>query len=649
MQLSAIDNLSNQIQRQLGIAGTERDKEISSLTSGLRINKAADDAANISIASRVKVAASSISAELENLSALKGALAAVETQLSETADALNRIEELTIQGQGLAGSSVPIAISEAIGQDIRLIERAIEHPVYNNASTAELIQKLSLNGDGDEADPLSINSLGLGTVSYLTIEGGGISTPQLGEVTSVPVQNTSGTNREVLVHGSDEKLYLISRDTTTGGYFFERIDPSGQESGVRVQLPPGTTDRWELEELSDGTFIVIEGRSGEVYQLDRDGNTLSSYRVDSGALAGQELDHNVADLGDGEYFISWYNRASAGVAPTGGQGRIVSYDGAVQGALMEMAPIEAQRVPLQSVVYNDQVFSLYFSRGPDQTGSLGLRILNLDSGNIVTEQQDLIQIDRIIQNIGGSNLVVNDDGIFVSWMTAGDSQLNGPAYLRAYDHDLSPRGERVEVSPVVDKHYAMRSFTSPSGERLLTTITSNTTLGQDALLQLFDKDLNLKSSKTISGAVGQVLLAETLSSSSKISLIGNSGFQEPYSLFQVEVSEVVTPAPGQSYTQLNLEFDPIAEPSKSLFSINSARLVISELRTKVGAQLNGIDHRVNDLGNRLIQTSAQLSRIQDTNFGEAAQNLTRALLVSEVNVMIENQINEQRNLVLQLV
>lgn len=190
MQLSAIDNLSKQIQRQLGIAVTERDKEISSLTSGLRINKAADDAANISIASRVKVAASSISAELENLSALKGALAAVETQLSETADALNRIEELTIQGQGLAGSSVPIAISEAIGQDIRLIERAIEHPVYDNASTAELIQKMSLNGDGDEADPLSINSLGLGTVSYLTIEGGGISTPELGEVTSVPVQNT---------------------------------------------------------------------------------------------------------------------------------------------------------------------------------------------------------------------------------------------------------------------------------------------------------------------------------------------------------------------------------------------------------------------------------------------------------------------------
>ncbi len=190
MNLSAVDSLSSQIHRQLGVAGTEKDKTILSLSSGLRISKAADDAANISIASRVKVAASSISAELENLSALKGALAAVETQLSEAADALTRIEELTIQGQGLAGSSVPIAISEAIEQDMKLIERAIERPVYNEASTAELIQKLSINGDDDDANPLSIDSLGLGTLSMLTIEGGGISTPELGEVTSVPVQNT---------------------------------------------------------------------------------------------------------------------------------------------------------------------------------------------------------------------------------------------------------------------------------------------------------------------------------------------------------------------------------------------------------------------------------------------------------------------------
>ncbi len=227
-----------------------------------------------------------------------------------------------------------------------------------------------------------------------------------------------------------------------------------------------------------------------------------------------------------------------------------------------------------------------------------------------------------------------------------NSAQSGPAYLRAYDHSLTPRDESVEVSPNVDKHLAMRAFTSLSGEKFLATVNSNVSPGQDALLQLFDTDLNLKSSQTISGAVGQVLLAETLSSHSRISLIGNSAFLEPYSIFQVEVSELVTPGPGQSYTQLDLEFDPIAEPGKSLFSIDSARRVISDLRTKIGAQLNGIDHRVDELGNRLIQTSAQLSRIQDTRYGEAAQNLTRALLISEVNVMIENQINEQRNLVL---
>ena len=648
MKLSAVDNLSSQIHRQLGVAGGEKDKTISSLSTGLRINKAADDASNISIASRVKVAASSISAELENLSALKGALVAVETQLSETADALTRLEELTIQGQGLAGSSVPIAISEAIEQNIKLIERAIERPVYNNSSTAELIQKLSINGVDGEAAPLSIDSLELGKVSVLTIEGGGIIKPKLGEVTSIPVQNTSGTNREVLVHGSDDKLYLISRDTTSGAYFFERIDPSGQEAGVRVQLPPGTTDRWELEELGDGTFVIIEGRSGEVYRVDRDGNTLDSYRVDSGALAGQELRHNVIDLGDGQYFVSWYNRASASVPPTGGQGRIVSYDGSVQGNLMETAPIETRKVPFESTVHEGKVYSLYTSGQASQSGFIGIRVLDLETGSTVLENQELIQINALISDIGEHNLVVNEDGVFVSWLE-GTGINSGPAFIRAFNHDLSARGEIKEISPLVDRLSDMKELITQSGGRYLATVTSNSSPGQDALVQLFDKNLEVVSSATVPGAVGTVYLSETISSSNRISLLGNEGRQEPYSLFQVDVSEVVTPAPGQSYTQIDIEFDPIAEPGKSLFSIDSARKVISDLRTKVGAQLNGIDHRVDELGNRFIQTSAQLSRIQDTRYGEAAQNLSRALLVSEVNVMIENQINEQRNLVLQLI
>ncbi len=82
--------------------------------------------------------------------------------------------------------------------------------------------------------------------------------------------------------------------------------------------------------------------------MDRDGNTLNSYRIDSGALAGEEFNHSVTDLGDGDFFVSWYNSASTSVPPTGGQGRIVSYDGTVQGSLMEMAPIEARSVLLQS-------------------------------------------------------------------------------------------------------------------------------------------------------------------------------------------------------------------------------------------------------------------------------------------------------------
>ena len=130
-------------QRQLGINGAAQRDSLEHLSSGSRINKAADDAAGLAISEKMRGQIRSIRQDVRNANDGVSMIQTAEGGMSEIGNILTRFRELSIQ-----------AASDTVGNVERgFIDKEVQQlkqEVTRISATTEFNGKKLLNGGGEE-------------------------------------------------------------------------------------------------------------------------------------------------------------------------------------------------------------------------------------------------------------------------------------------------------------------------------------------------------------------------------------------------------------------------------------------------------------------------------------------------------------------
>lgn len=161
-------------QRSLATSGTELKTAMERLSSGKKINTAADDAAGFAIAERMTAQIRGLNMATKNANDGLAMLAVIENATNDVTDMLQRMRELAVQAANdTNGSTDRSFLQEEVNSLISEVNRVANQTVYNN----KVVLDGSLNGSiqvGTEAGQnvdFSIDSIKTNDLGY-TDDGG---------------------------------------------------------------------------------------------------------------------------------------------------------------------------------------------------------------------------------------------------------------------------------------------------------------------------------------------------------------------------------------------------------------------------------------------------------------------------------------------
>jgi flagellin len=182
--------------RTLGIQNSAVGNNVEKLSSGLRINKAADDASGLAVSEKLRSQIRGLNQAERNIQSGVSFIQATEAYLQETQDILHRLRELSVQAaNGIYSDEDRMQIQVEVSQLIDEVNRIASHAQFNgmNMLTGRFSQggeatmqfQIGANMDQNERvfiGTMTAESLGLQGVQGTT-ESISISTPESANLT----------------------------------------------------------------------------------------------------------------------------------------------------------------------------------------------------------------------------------------------------------------------------------------------------------------------------------------------------------------------------------------------------------------------------------------------------------------------------------
>ncbi|MGB0605726.1 MAG: flagellin [Candidatus Latescibacterota bacterium] len=247
--------------RQLNANNRDLSSRLERLSSGLRINRAADDAAGLSVREGMRAEISGLKMNVLNAEQGSNLLQVAEGSLNEINAMLIRMRELAVQS---ASSTVNDSNRESIQaeytQMIQEIDRIAQSTTYND--------QVLLTGFGNTVDATStaLTTSNATGVSSIKISGASTGTYTFGDTagdSEITLGNGTVTQTiriATMLDGSD-----VSTGTTTVANF-DRLGVQVTLAGANVSNATGNYSDGDL----DGTTIVVDSSTGGSFQVGPD-------------------------------------------------------------------------------------------------------------------------------------------------------------------------------------------------------------------------------------------------------------------------------------------------------------------------------------------------------------------------------------------
>jgi flagellin len=213
-------------ERSLGVTQVSTNKDIEKLSSGLRINRAGDDASGLAVSEKMRAQIRGLNRASANASDGISFIQTSEGYIQETEDILQRLRELSVQSSnGIYTAEDRMQIQVEVSQLVDEIDRIASHAQFNglnmltgrfarptgeNVVTASMWFHIGANMDQRE-------QVYIGT---MTSSGLGIRNP--GDMTFINLESADDANRSI---GTiDAALRIVNKQRADLGAYQNRLE-----------------------------------------------------------------------------------------------------------------------------------------------------------------------------------------------------------------------------------------------------------------------------------------------------------------------------------------------------------------------------------------------------------------------------------------
>ncbi|MDQ2688039.1 MAG: flagellin [Armatimonadota bacterium] len=250
--------------RNLSMNSDAVSKNIQRLSSGLRINSAADDAAGLVISQSMNAQVKGYDQATRNTNDAINEVKTAEGALNETQSLLMNVRQLVLHAANSGAND-----STAVGADKAAIQQAVDS-IDRIAKTTQFNNKNLLQGDGSAAS---------GTASTLTFQIGSNG----GQTVSVTINDSRSSNLGVVASGS---TYAGVGGTTGTFAAAHSLADLGSSSTASIDVS-STTASNSTGDFAQQALAIVDKAISDV----------STTRANLGAIQSNELQSNVRSLG----------------------------------------------------------------------------------------------------------------------------------------------------------------------------------------------------------------------------------------------------------------------------------------------------------------------------------------------------------------
>ncbi|WP_275262389.1 flagellin [Paenibacillus tepidiphilus] len=679
-------------QRQLSVNTTNQSKNIEKLSSGLRINRAGDDAAGLAISEKMRGQIRGLDQASRNSQDAISMIQTAEGALNETHSILQRMRELAVQSaNGTNTDSDRKSIQDEVNQLADEINRIGNTTEFNT-------QKL-INGSKDKTEATaavknasSIDKIGTGA-DLLEVRNASTSGTGTGLAQGAAVTIHSGTSGKLtsgvafddtladsLAAGSNELTVKIGNAVRTIVIDDTQTTAAGVAASIQTQLQAAFASGHTNTAADSGTYhgtdadaaaITVSSVGGKLVITDGGKGADSKISITGGNAASILFAGGAADVADNgnaannKMTINYTKDGGTTITPV----NITLGDGTYNDAQALAAEIEAKADAVLGANSGDITFSADAGAGQaikwttaaagkgngitsitGTAGALaGLTEANIELGKAKNDTLTVnVDGDAYTVSIGATDYSDKDvlantiqSAINTAIAGAGKNNFVEVKTLAVADTD------RVRFQVSSSKEGAGSSITF-TGTELAANLGFNTTAatgaaGADASVNFHigaNKDQNLKLAMSD-------MRADALGITSKSSAAGQTQTLQD-GVTVADVNYGANAIKNGTTNEYVIDVSTISAANSAITVINNAIEVVSQERSKLGANQNRLEHTINNLGAASENLTAAESRVRDVDMAKEMSDQTKNSILAQAAQAMLAQANQQPQGVLQL-
>jgi len=239
--------------RQLGINNLNTNKSMEKLSSGMRINKAGDDASGLAVSEKMRSQIRGLNQASRNASDGISFIQATEGYLQETTDVLHRLRELAIQSSnGIYSAEDRMQIQVEVSQLVDEVDRVSSHAQFNGMNmltgrfavdqgnnTVTSSMWLHIGANMDQRERVFIGTMTAGALGLMQVGTGEIMT----------LSTPESANRNIGV--IDAALKRVNKQRADLGAYQNRLEMAVQGIDVASENLQAAESRIRDADMAD--------------------------------------------------------------------------------------------------------------------------------------------------------------------------------------------------------------------------------------------------------------------------------------------------------------------------------------------------------------------------------------------------------------
>ncbi len=219
--------------RNLGVRNSQVQGNIEKLSSGMRINRAGDDASGLAVSEKMRGQIKGLNQAERNIQNGVSFIQATEGYLQETQDILHRLRELSVQSaNGIYTDEDRMQIQVEVSQLVDEVNRIASHAQFNGmnmltgrfGTNGERIMQFQVGANMDQSEQIFVGTM---TAQALGLQG------EQGTDDTISIENVERAN--MAIGQLDGALRQVSRQRADLGAYQNRFEMASEGVAIAAE------------------------------------------------------------------------------------------------------------------------------------------------------------------------------------------------------------------------------------------------------------------------------------------------------------------------------------------------------------------------------------------------------------------------------